>query len=423
MSTIADLRETLDRHAEDLVDTGLTGRVGAVRQQVRVVRRRRAATAVAAAAVALGGTVTALGLASGPDTTIQPATELGGHAVPEEVGSLGYTYAYADGVSDPTRATLRLTASDQPRLVSWAASGDQVGLAGPQHDVWTSDATQFEDFTLVAPGEHPTFTATGDDVALAVYDLTDAAPEGVTRDGITFRQQVAGQPLLGATIADSGAAQVSADIDAAGTGRLTLAYFCSGGDDDMTVHVSIDGTPAVSEPGCADDTFDPAGVQDRRSVSGEVLPGGTGEVRVWVTQGVDGPPVVDPDLRLGVGIYGSAESTERVEGLAVPALTERDGHVWQLVDVRESAPGDRELVVTAPGQDVVVQALVTGVPVGTKAQVLSGHRPVQEVLPDNEEAGRVLGTLRADDPPLTLQLVGPAGPDARMALVLYSQLG
>ncbi|MFC5176433.1 hypothetical protein [Nocardioides taihuensis] len=423
MSTISDLRETLDRHAEDLVDTGLTGRAGAVRRQVRVARRRRAATAIVAAAVALGGTVTAVGLAEGRSSTPQPASELGGHAVPAQLTSLGYTYAYTDGVAGAESATLSLPATNAPRLVSWAASGDGLELTGPRHDAWSSGATHFDDFAFVAAGDHPTFTASGDDVALAVYELTDAAPEGVTRDGITFRQQVAGQSLLDAAVADSGAARASADIEGAGAGRLTVAYFCTGGGDGTTVHVSVAGMPAASTAGCTDDTFDPGGIDGRRSLSWTPPPGGTGQVRVWATRGPDGPEVVDPDLRLGVGIYGPAESTERTAGVSLPALTERDGHVWQLVDVETSAPGARKLAVTAPGQDVVAQALLTGVPVGTHGQLHSGSRRLSWVLADDEQTGRVPGVLRADDPALRLELVGPAGPDARMAFALYSQLG
>jgi hypothetical protein len=152
-------------------------------------------------------------------------------------------------------------------------------------------------------------------------------------------------------------------------------------------------------------------------------PGGTGEVRVWATRGPDGPEVVDPDVRLGVGIYGPAESTERMAGASVPALTERDGHVWQLVDVEESAPGARSLAVTAPGQDVAVQALLTGVPYDAHGELYAGSRRLRWVLPDDEQTGRVPGVLRVDDPPLRLELVGPAGADAGMAFALYSQLG
>lgn len=421
MSTIHDLREALDRHAEDLVDTGLPGRVGAVHQSVRVARRRRAATVAAAAVVALGSTVAVAGLGDGPGATPQPATELGGHVVPAQLTSLGYTYAYAGGVDGAAQASLRLSESDQPRLVSWASSDEVVKLAGPHQEVWTSSATDFEDFTFVPAGDTPTFTAYGEDAALAVYDLTDAAPAGVTRAGVTFRQQVAGRPLLGAAIADSGAAQVSADLDgAAGTGQLSLAVLCTGGGSGVWTHVSLNGVDNASfGPGCTDSTFDPGAVP---AIGRAMPPGGAHSVRLWVTDGEDGPLVDDPDIRIGVAAYGPAESSTTAAGLPVPSLLEADGHTWQLLDVRAAARGERQVTVTAPGQDVVATAYVSGMPVMSYASVLRDHR-VASRFSAGREVVQQLGILRDGSSPTTVRLGGTLRPDARLAVALYSQLG
>ena len=57
MSTLDDLRGTLDRHAAELTDHDVHTRPGAVRQRVRVVRRRRAGAGGLAAAVVVAGLV------------------------------------------------------------------------------------------------------------------------------------------------------------------------------------------------------------------------------------------------------------------------------------------------------------------------------------------------------------------------------
>lgn len=57
MSTIHDLRTSLDEHASSVQDHALASRAAEVHQRVRHVRRRRQAVAVAAAAVVVAGVV------------------------------------------------------------------------------------------------------------------------------------------------------------------------------------------------------------------------------------------------------------------------------------------------------------------------------------------------------------------------------
>ena len=69
MSTVHDLRETLDRHAGTLPGDGARDRAVAVRERVRVVRRRRRAgggLAAAAALAAVAGGVSLLPVADRP---------------------------------------------------------------------------------------------------------------------------------------------------------------------------------------------------------------------------------------------------------------------------------------------------------------------------------------------------------------------
>ena len=54
MSTMDDLRSTLDRHASELTDHDLHVRPVAVRERIRVVRRRRRGAAGGVAAAVVG---------------------------------------------------------------------------------------------------------------------------------------------------------------------------------------------------------------------------------------------------------------------------------------------------------------------------------------------------------------------------------
>ena len=75
MNTVDDLRASLDRHASELSDSGAHGRPAAVRERVRVVRRRRR-TAVAASvvtAVALAAPLAGSLLSGGGHATPEPA--------------------------------------------------------------------------------------------------------------------------------------------------------------------------------------------------------------------------------------------------------------------------------------------------------------------------------------------------------------
>lgn len=73
MSTIDDLRGTLDRHAAELTDHDVHARPGAVRQRIRGVRRRRAGAGGLAAAVVLTGLVGGLSRLPGDGPAPPPA--------------------------------------------------------------------------------------------------------------------------------------------------------------------------------------------------------------------------------------------------------------------------------------------------------------------------------------------------------------
>ena len=203
-------------------------------------------------------------------------------------------------------------------------------------------------------GSGSTVTVTGQGVvALAAYDLTGAAP-GDTKDGITFRDDVAGQRLLADAIGDPGEADVSLDLSTGG-GALPVSYLCSGGPKDAWLHITVNGRGAVFGSGCDDSLFDPAGSGGFTSHS-KAAEARSMHVRMWVTHGQKGDVVEDPDLRIAVGAYAPAPAVGRLAGWPVTATTEYDGHLWRLVDTKAGTPGDRELEVRGlPAQETLVK--------------------------------------------------------------------
>jgi hypothetical protein len=389
MSTLDDLRTTLDRHASGLPDDHLSDRTGAVRERVRVVRRRRRAGAAGALAVVLavvGGVV--LGL----DSPHRHADRrLAGATAPAALRSLGYTYAFARGVEGDGAATLRLPASEQPRLVSWAtaSSDDVVTLRGVGDEPRTVTVDDFGDFVRVPPGRRGAITVTGTgEVALAAYDLRRAAP-GDTVDGVTFREEVAGQRLLASAIGTPGQAEVSVDLST-DAGPLPVSYLCAAGPVDAWVHISLNGEQVVSGGGCEDSLFDPAGAGGFSTDLGAVEARST-RLRLWVTHGEHGGRVEDADLRVGLGAYAPAPSVARLAGSPVPATVEHDGHLWRFVDARPGA--GRELEVRGlPGRETlvgmrfasvgrgVVRTLANGVPAGSSFRT-GGSGYTEAVVP------------------------------------------
>ncbi|GAA2149749.1 hypothetical protein GCM10009844_29760 [Nocardioides koreensis] len=357
MSTMDDLRGTLDRHAAELTDHDVHVRPVAVRERIRVVRRRRrtAVGAVAASVVAAMAVTLTLPLAGDRKAPVADRT-LAGHEAPRTMSSLGYTFTFAEGREGEGRVRLRLAPSDGPRLVSWATSGpdDEVTLRGVDEGPRTVTTEDFGDFVRVPPRRAGTVSVTGEGaVALAVYDLSGAAP-GDTSDGITFRDDVAGQRLLADAIGEPGEADLGFDLSTDG-GALPISYLCSGGPGDAWLHISVNGGGAVSGSGCDDPLFDPAGnggittypdAEEARAL----------RVRMWVTHGQHGDVVEDPDLRIAVAAYAPAPSAGRLAGWPVPLTREYGGHLWRLVDTKAGAPGTRELTVRGvDGQETLVE--------------------------------------------------------------------
>ena len=341
MSTLDDLRTTLDRHASGLPDDHLPERTGEVRARVRGVRRRRragAAGAVAAVLALVGGLV--LGL-DGVDRSAD--RELAGATAPASLRSLGYTYAFHRGVEGAGSASVTLPAADRPRLVSWATSGsDRVTVDGPydRHDAVSGD---FADFQLVPEGQPATVEVSGaavGTVGLAVYELTDQAPPGVTVDGITYRDEVGDQRLVGAVVGRAGETEASRRLTIV-PGNLRVKYLCGGVSGRIWVHLRVAGREqgALGGSGACDrSVLDPGAsgtyTNLRLTQLGAVGDRVTLTVRLRQGSGGRAAAVEDPDARVGFGIYRPGEGV-RVGGGRQDAVVEDGGHVYREILARD----------------------------------------------------------------------------------------
>ncbi|WP_141015100.1 hypothetical protein [Nocardioides sambongensis] len=249
MNTIDDLKQTLRSHAPDLDHDG-HARAGAVTGRVRAVRRRRAAVGAAtlvAVLVAGAAAVTVL-----PDGAEEPAPadsaapgELHGADVPETVTYQGYTFEYVAGAETRDDASLTLSQlpeHDRPLVVAWVSEEratirveEMILARGPAGTFSTPrliDDT-YGDHDLRADDLLDARAAGG--IGVALYELSQTPPAGVTEDGITFRQEVTDRDgaartdrtLVGAAIGAVGDREVSMEVVV--PERPMFADFCQSG--------------------------------------------------------------------------------------------------------------------------------------------------------------------------------------------------
>lgn len=357
-----ELRAMLQEHGDEVTDAGVHQRLDSVRGRVRQVRRRRTAGVVgvvAAAAVGLVGVVVpgTLDQDSGP---AEAPTRLAGHEVPRTEVAAGYTYEYVRGVEaeaakGPLR--LRLPASDEPRLVMWAGSagsghtlrldvlGSEGGLVRPVGD--------FEDYQLLWPHTAHRLVLAQDDaeaddrLALAVFELSDQRPAGVTRNGITYRERILDDTLLDAVIGDPGEATVKTRVTLP-AGELRLSATCFGREVGLgtgyEVVVSVEDRDlwgaSCSEHSQIDQGSDGSTVTNELRRRG-FAPGDVVEVRARLEHmDAEDVPVEDTDAVVGIGAYKEGGDTLRVAGWDLPERIEHEGHEWALSTVSESAAGD-----------------------------------------------------------------------------------
>lgn len=356
MNSLTDLRRTLDQHADEVADPAAVARTTAVHHRIAEVRRRRRAVGAGLAAVVLATTAT-VAVNSRADQDAQPAGPVVlGQRAPGSMTSLGYTYrATGDSQVFDGSGRMAVAASDEPRLVSWTTSDPHasVRLRLPSGELWSSSRTGFEDFVVLPPQQRGVLrvAASHGSVGIATYDLTDRAPAGYTRGGVTYRRTVAGRQLIGAVVGDPGRTTASTTI-VLPRGTVMLAPVCTGGPRTLQVHVVLAGTEAT-RGSCDDpDAFDPGGGGGYIGRYGKA--GRSHELKVFVTRkGDPATPVTAgefPDLRIGAGVYG-ADVDARVAGQDLSTVLEVAGHTWRLAGTTSAAHGP--LRIPASGQDRV----------------------------------------------------------------------
>jgi hypothetical protein len=346
MSTLTDLRRTLERHADDVADPVAAARTAAVHHRIAVVRRRRRAVGTGAVALALVVGATVVARPRHPGDSLPAAPVVLGQTAPTTKTSLGYTYR-TDGRGEAFGRTGSVTvkASTEPQLYSWTTDGAKnVRVTLPDGNVMLSTESGFRDFVVLTPGERGRLTVHVDRgrVGLASYALSAAAPDGETRDGVTYRAEVAGSPLLAAAVPAAGTTDVRTSY-VAPDGRVGVHVMCSGVPDGDVVNISFDGHARVSSGAvsCDDDhPFDPGSGGFSSFHVGR--PGSTVTVRAWVSHGFHDPTPVPagsaPAVRMGVGVYGPLPETP-LGGYRVASVIEQGGHTWRVAGTRSSAHG------------------------------------------------------------------------------------
>ncbi|WP_193613551.1 hypothetical protein [Nocardioides lijunqiniae] len=422
MNGLDELRSTLDRHAHDVVDHDLGGRLGLVHQRVRAVRRRRRAAAAGAAVLAVVVAV-GVGRVTGSDPVVEPSpAKLAGLDVPGTIESLGYTYRYSSGEVGEGIAAVVLEPAPRPRLVSWGKAGadDRVTVTAldTNNAPLDYDVPDFSEFVSVPAGVEATVSARGEgEFALAVYelDLQAAPPPGLTVDGVTFREDVAGDRLLDAAVGSPGESEVT--VSGPGSGTVSYRYFCADAPPGATLHLEVPGAGSVTgecDPVPDTDPGAGSGVTVEAPASGDV------GARLWVTDGEEGPPLVSDDVVVALGVYAVTSERSPAAGYSVRELVEHDGRLWRRAEVRASDPGQREVVV--PGREGRLPQLVVGFGRGDEVSARLEHDGTMWRSRFVNEDGVVVGPLWEGDRAAVRLLTEEVPAAARLAIALYERV-
>ena len=429
----SQLHDVLEQHSSDIHDLPAAERLTSIHRRVRVVRRRRRAGLAGAAAAVIAAAGAAIWLPSLERLDPAAARDLAGHAAPETMESLGYTYAFEEGVEGDGEVTLELPRSDEPRLISWASSENHGTISlptdldgdgsGPDSLGMATRTGGFDRYEWVYPGAEGTITAQGPgEVAIAVYTRTDAAPPGVTKDGVTFRDDLDGNRLIDAAIGDAGQGELVLQVPVPER-ELKVHHFCYGVPAGYQMNVSINGELTMF--GACDDPKPSDGGAESSGVN--YAAGTSVTVRMWLTEG-DGednhptPDAVDiPGVHLGLGLYEAAPARATVGTWSLPEVMEYAGHHWRFIEVSRTVRGADSLRVSV--SDGSVPQLVVALADGLDRTV--------EFFRDGEASGPVVSTgsfrgevavVEGRGADVELRGHGDLGPQAVLALATYVRI-
>lgn len=406
MSSLDDLRATLDGHADALDDTERYVRPVAVRARIRAVRRRRATVAAVAAALVLVAGVAGAATLHGP-SGIQPSDEnVVGVDVPRTIDVQQFPYGLAQ-LDDVTDDQVHVDPRDHDQAVLLAASGLGAGSAtlysqGEAVARVRGDEQLSAPVALGAAGIDLEVrfdgAAAGARAGVAVYEATGELAPGISAGGTVFRDEVAGAPLLAGTFLSP--SEPSAELDAhSSSGRLRVAYYCTA-QDDLWLNVSVDGDGPVATS-CGRDDAPDAGTGTWSTFQAAA---GDHDLRVFLTDGSKGPEVAPPDgAVVGVGIYDPPADGPLVLGTRVDSHVEYAGRAWVLDEVVD-APST---IDTADG-DVLLGVLGSGHAIGATwtGRLTDGGTPRAN---SPHDANPVLGSVLLAGDSYTVRIDGGEG--------------
>jgi len=410
MTSLDELRRTLEQHADDLHDAERHTRPAAVRGRVRTARRRRAgAVAVVAAAVLVVATgTTALVRGSADPEPAGPS--LKDVSVPQRIEVLGTPYRLTGTERVAADGSIDTPAGGDDRFVTLVATGLGSGEATLWSDYWPIARVR-GDQQLAAPAP------AGDDLRVeldgaprsaraevAIYEPTGEPAPGVAADGVVFAERYDDRELVDARFATAGAeatVDVPADAD-----DLTVSAYCHSETDNLWLHQS--GTDGGFP--CADlATVTPEALL--RPQPGERTLG------VYVTQGRNGARATGVDVTFGVALYRQAVAPTTVLGEDVRTVVDFNGRTWRLDEVLDSGPSEYE-VDTSDG-DVylgVVYVRATEMLMTSPSAPEGGWGGFREGDGRQGPGTTYPGILFAGDRTVDLNL---RGPDADTRLLVY----
>ncbi|MBZ5733204.1 hypothetical protein K8Z61_01740 [Nocardioides sp. TRM66260-LWL] len=447
MSTLDDLRRTLDERAGALTDDGLADRAGAVRGRVSRIRRRRAAIGVAAVVLAIGAGVGLRTVDLGRPDAIAPAgprPELTGPVlgvdVPSSLDVLGFPYRRVD-VREIDEAAQPLGGGRSAQAVVLVGSG----LAGG------GIATLYVDDVAVArvDAAHPVAPAypidagdarlsvrladAGTDArtALAVFRSDELAPGVAAPDGsAVFRREVAGQRLVGAAWSIGDQAPPVVRVPDGLPAGSTLRTYCRTSAADVGLATRTDRGPLGSEFGCSDEGRDAVS----SSTYGQSAEAGAVTARPFAIRGSrdeEEAPLTDvpSDLLVGVAVYAPMPSSgEELLGTAVPEYVEQGGRTWRLSHTVPELAGPVSQAVGQPGDgDRLVMAYSGRGTAGVRWTDARGDQGggYYQTTNDTDSTGvQDVGVLLGGTGPYVLRQAPPIEDErpARTALAVYEPL-
>jgi hypothetical protein len=256
--------------------------------------------------------------------------------------------------------------------------GDAVEAASP-----TTRLAEVHGRIRTARRRRTAVVAGGAAVAVAAVALTvvpnlqqDPAPApagppqaaGYTKDGVTFRDEVLGERLLGARIGDPGENEVSFDL-VVGEEGLRFSPVCYGVGDGYMVDYAIADSP-IGGVGCSRERpRDPdADGTTIEAAPAELLddwglrPGDTTQLTLSLVRVDDeggAEPATHPDAVIGGAVYEDTRPTQTVAGVEVPEVLEHGGRVWEVASIYESGAGSRGIDIWSDEDDGTAEDQLT----------------------------------------------------------------